>query len=308
MMLRIESVSYQKNQRYLIKDVSFSAKSGEIITILGANGAGKSTLMSMLSGERKPSSGRVMIDSKEISGYSRKELATKRAMLLQQNPISIGFSAYEVTMMGRYGKYRNQPGPADKRAVAESMEICGLNNFAERSMLTLSGGEQQRVHLARTLAQVWDSHQALIILDEPINNMDMQYQHQSLAIAKALAKKGFIVIMVLHDVNLAAQYANRIIMMKDGRKWWDGAPAEVLTPQHMFTAFSVHALTHTDLRSLKTIVVPEEIILDASTFNTNFAKTAETEADPEKLAALRVKENIHFNEQLNNLTYQISNG
>lgn len=308
MMLRIESVSYQKNQRYLIKDVSFSAKSGEIITILGANGAGKSTLMSMLSGERKPSSGRVMIDGKEISGYSRKELATKRAMLLQQNPISIGFSAYEVTMMGRYGKYRNQPGPADKRAVAESMEICGLNNFAERSMLTLSGGEQQRVHLARTLAQVWDSHQALIILDEPINNMDMQYQHQSLAIAKALAKKGFIVIMVLHDVNLAAQYTNRIIMMKDGRKWWDGAPAEVLTPQHMFTAFSVHALTHTDLRSLKTIVVPEEIILDASTFNTNFAKTAETEADPEKLPALRVKENIHFNEQLNDLTYQISNG
>lgn len=304
MMLRIESIGYKLNQRDLIKDVSLSAKSGEVITILGANGAGKSTLLSMISGERKPSSGRIMIDGKEISSFSRKELAVKRAVLQQHNPISIGFSAWEVVMMGRYGRFRNQPGKVDRIAVEESIAICGLDDFADRSMLTLSGGEQQRVHLARTLAQIWDCDDALLLLDEPINNMDMQYQHQTMAIAKAFAKKGFIVIMVLHDVNLAAQYSNRIIMMKDGRKWWDGSPAEVLTPQHMFTAFSVHALTHTDLSSLKTIVVPKEIILEASTFNSNFLKTGERESGSEKLIEMHVNKNLLFNEQLKKLTYK----
>jgi len=268
-MLRVESVSYQVNKRFLLRDISFSAKAGEIIAILGANGAGKSTLMSMISGERQPSTGRIMLDGQELSTHKRKYLALKRAMLQQQNHVSIGFTVEEVVMMGRYGQYKNRPGKIDETALEETLSICGLRDLKERSMLHLSGGEQQRVHLARTLAQVWNSPNALILLDEPLNNMDLQFQHQTLAISKALAKKGYTIIMVLHDVNLAAQYASRLIMMKDGRKWWDGSPSEVLTPKHMYTAFSVHALVHTDPRSLKTVVVPQEIVLDASVFNSN---------------------------------------
>ncbi|WP_443943468.1 heme ABC transporter ATP-binding protein [Pedobacter sp. AW1-32] len=276
-MLRVESVSYQVNKRFLLRDISFSAKAGEIIAILGANGAGKSTLMRIISGERKASSGRIMLDGEALENHPRRHLATRRAMLQQQNTLNIGFTVEEVVMMGRYGQYKNRPAESDETALNETLQICGLWDLKDRSILQLSGGEQQRVHLARTLAQVWNSSNALLLLDEPLNNMDLQFQHQTLAISKALAKKGFIIIMVLHDVNLAAQYANRLIMMKDGRKWWDGSPSEVLTPKHMYTAFSVHALVHTDPRSLKTVVVPQEIVLDASVFNSNIkAQLAES--------------------------------
>ncbi|WP_443938652.1 heme ABC transporter ATP-binding protein [Pedobacter sp. MW01-1-1] len=274
-MLRIESISLEIGKRTLLKDISFSTKPGEIIAILGSNGAGKSTLMSVLSGEKKAGQGRVLIEGKEISSFSKKELGAKRAMLQQQNPLSIGFTVSEVVMMGRYSRYKGNPKEIDLRAQTEAMAICGITDLADRSMLTLSGGEQQRVHLARALAQIWDSPNALLLLDEPLNNMDLQYQHLTLAIAKAFAKRSFTVIMVLHDINLAAQYANRIIMLKDGRKWWDGSPAEVLTPQHMFTAFSIHALAHTDLRSLKTVVVPKEIVMDLEDFNSCTTQTKE---------------------------------
>lgn len=267
-MLHVESISYQVNGKYLLKDISFSLRDGEMVAILGANGAGKSTLMRLLSGEKAPESGRVVLDGKQLSAYSRKELSEKRAMLLQQNSISLEFTVQEVVMMGRYGQ-GNGATASDQLAVEETMEVCGLSHLAERSMLTLSGGEQQRVHLARVLAQLWNAKRAVLLLDEPIASMDMQYQHQTLAIALALTKKGFTVVAVLHDVNLAAQYADRMIMLKGGKKWWDGTPAYVLNPQHLFTAFSVHASVQTCLKSLKTQVFPHEVKLDANAFNSN---------------------------------------
>jgi len=267
-MLHVDSISYQVNGRYLLKDISFSLRAGEMVAILGANGAGKSTLMRLLSGEKAPDSGRVVLDGKQLGNYSRKELSEKRAMLLQQNSISLDFTVQEVVMMGRYG-HGNGKSASDHLAVEETMDICGLAHLAERSMLTLSGGEQQRVHLARVLAQLWNSTRAVLLLDEPIASMDMQYQHQTLAIALALTKKGFTVVTVLHDVNLAAQYADRIIMLKGGKKWWDGTPAYVLNPQHLFTAFSIHASVQTSPKNLKTQVFPHEVKLDASAFNTN---------------------------------------
>ena len=267
-MLHVDSISYQVNGRYLLKDISFSLRAGEMVAILGANGAGKSTLLRLLSGEKEPCSGQVVLDGKPLGAYSRKELSEKRAMLLQQNSVSLDFTVQEVVMMGRYG-HGGGNNAADHLAVEETMDICGLTHLSERSMLTLSGGEQQRVHLARVLAQLWNVQRAVLLLDEPIASMDMQFQHQTLAIALALTKKGFTVVTVLHDVNLAAQYADRIIMLKGGKKWWDGTPAYVLNPQHLFTAFSIHASVQTNLKSLKTQVFPHEVKLDASNFNTN---------------------------------------
>lgn len=270
-MLRVESISYKLNNRPLLKDISFSIRAGEMVALLGSNGAGKSTLMKVLSGEEKPDSGRIILHGENLQHYKRKALALKRAYLQQHNPISMAFTVKEVVMMGRYGVGNPSAPELDLVALTETLEVCGLTDLAERSMLSLSGGEQQRVHLARVLCQLWNNKEALLLLDEPTNNMDLQFQHQTLAIAAALAKKGYMIIVVLHEVNLAAQYASRIIILKDGRKWWDGTPAEVLTPQHMYTAFGIHAQAYTDQRSLKTIIVPQEIRLDAGEFNSNLS-------------------------------------
>lgn len=242
-----------------------------MVAILGANGAGKSTLMKILCREKQPTAGRVLFDGKDLRDYSAKEMAAKRATLYQQNAVTMAFTVQEVVMMGRYGHYSSNPAERDLRAMQETMEVCGINYLADRSMLTLSGGEQQRVHLARVLAQVWDNKEALLLLDEPVSGMDLQYQHQTLAIAAALASKGFMIISVLHDINLAAQYADRILMLKGGRKWWDGSPMEVLTSQHIYTAFAVHAQVETDPKTLITHVVPEGVLLNAGAFNSNMA-------------------------------------
>lgn len=272
-MLRVESISYKINNRHLLKDITFSIRKGEMVAILGANGAGKSTLMKILCREKQPSEGRVVFDTKNLNDYSAKELAAKRATLYQQNTVSLAFTVEEIVLMGRYAKEISNTNAANQLALKETMEICGVSNLADRSMLTLSGGEQQRVHLARVLAQVWDNKDALLLLDEPISNMDMLYQHQTLAIANALSKKGFMVVCVLHEINLAAQYADRVIMLKGGRKWWDGAPEEVFTNRNIFTAFGVHTQVQTDPRTLITQVIPDGLKFDAAVFNSNLAAT-----------------------------------
>lgn len=270
-MLRVESISYKINNRHLLKDITFSIRKGEMVAILGANGAGKSTLMKILCREKQPSEGRVVYDAKNLNDYSAKELAGKRATLYQQNTVSLAFTVQEIVLMGRYAKETVNAHLANELALKETMEICGISHLAERSMLTLSGGEQQRVHLARVLSQIWDNKDALLLLDEPISNMDMLYQHQTLAIANALSKKGFMVVCVLHEINLAAQYADRVIMLKGGRKWWDGAPEEVLTSRNIFTAFGIHTKVQTDPRTLITQITPNGFKLDAAVFNSNLA-------------------------------------
>ncbi|MGO3161924.1 heme ABC transporter ATP-binding protein [Sphingobacterium sp. JB170] len=270
-MLRVESVSYEINKRHLLKDITFSIRKGEMVAILGANGAGKSTLMKILCREKQPTDGKVVYGGRNLNDYTAKELSETRATLYQQNAITLAFTVEEVVLMGRYGKEATSAGEADRVALKETMDICGISHLADRSMLTLSGGEQQRVHLARVLAQVWDNREALLLLDEPIANMDMLYQHQTLAIANALAKKGYMVVCVLHEINLAAQYADRIIMLKGGRKWWDGAPEEVFTSRNIFTAFGVHSTVQTNPRTLITQVTPNGLKFDAAAFNSNLA-------------------------------------
>ncbi|WP_437919336.1 heme ABC transporter ATP-binding protein [Sphingobacterium sp. LRF_L2] len=288
-MIRVESISFEINKRHLLKDITFSIRKGEMLAILGANGAGKSTLMKILCREKQPSEGRIMYNGRDMQAYSLKELAGMRATLYQQNGISLAFSVEEVVLMGRYGKSEKQKQLPDETVLAETMSICGITHLAERSMLTLSGGEQQRVHFARVLAQIWDSKDALLLLDEPISNLDMLYQHQTLAIANALTKKGFMVICVLHEINLAAQYADRVIMLKGGRKWWDGTPEEVFTSKNIFSAFGVDASVRMDPQTLTTQVLPVAIRLEATDFNSNIAASYHRLSLEDRYRAYRIQ-------------------
>lgn len=265
-MLTVENVSYEINKRTLLKNVSFSIRCGEVVAVLGANGAGKSTLLRMLSGEKKTSEGNILLNGKCISRYAAGELAQKRAVMSQHNVVTIDFLAREIVMMGRYPHYKSNPSAKDLEIVEKMMDICGVSHLEDRSILTLSGGEQQRVQLARVLAQIWDCPGALLLMDEPVSAMDLQYQQQTLAIVSALARKNFMVIAVLHDINLAAQYADRLVMLKNGRKWNDGTPAEVLNTKNVYNIFSIAADVSINAHTLKPYILPREISIDSLQF------------------------------------------
>jgi iron complex transport system ATP-binding protein len=215
--------------------------------------------MRLLSGEKEPSAGAVHLSGKALSSYPAKELALKRAVMNQQNIISLDFLAQEVVQMGRYPHYRNQPTAHDLDIINEVMAVTGIRHLAERSFLTLSGGEQQRVHLARVLAQIWNTPEALLLLDEPVSGMDIQYQQQTLSLAAMLAKKGFMVIAILHDINLAAQYADSILMLKNGRKWYHGSPSEILNAKSIYDVFETEADVFTNPHTLKQLIMPKDI-------------------------------------------------
>lgn len=266
-MLTVENVTYEINQRPLVKNLSFSMHPGEVVAVLGANGAGKSTLLRMLSGEKKTSAGEIMLNRKPIGEYGSSELAVKRAVMSQYNVMNIDFLVKEVVMMGRYPHYSNNPAVNDHHIVAQTMDICGVIGMEDRSILSLSGGEQQRVQLARVLSQVWDCPGALLLMDEPVSSMDLQYQQQTLAIIAELAKRGCMVVTVLHDINLAAQYANRILLLKNGRKWNDGTPAEVLNTKNIYNIFSIEAEVCLNPHTLKPFILPKEMHVDEDKFH-----------------------------------------
>lgn len=263
-MLVADSLTFSVGKRALIKDISFSLKPGELLIVLGANGAGKSTLFRLLSGDRPPSAGNVKLHQHNVSSYKPAELALKRAVLNQQNVVNMAFTVAEIVMMGRYPHYRNAPSLGDNDIVTEVMDLTGVTGLAERSYLSLSGGEQQRVQLARVLAQIWDVPNALLLMDEPVASLDMQYQQQTLAIAKMLTKRGFMVMSILHDINLAAQYADRIIMLKNGQKYYDGTVAEVLNTKNIYEVFEINSDVYTNPRTSKHFFIPRNVLINAN--------------------------------------------
>lgn len=285
-MLTVTALHYKIDHHTLLRDISFQIRPGELLAVLGANGAGKSTLMRVLSGEIKPSEGDVHFFYRSIDDYTSKELAKRRSILQQSNSVNLGFSVKEILLMGRYPHFQQRPRPIDFRILEEAMEICGISHLEERIYPSLSGGEQQRVQYARVLCQLWDQPESLLLMDEPVAALDPQYQQQTMAIAKAFSKRGFMVITVLHEINLAAQYADRILMLKNGRKWLEGTPTEILTPGHLYSIFNTQMEVRTNPKTLKPFVVPNTTVLDMASFNSFLPTIKEVEAGTKKKLAI----------------------
>lgn len=242
-------LSYQVGPKALLQNVSLTARPGEVLAVLGANGAGKSTLLKLLSGDLKPSAGEVSLESKGLRQWPAPALARRRAVLTQQHTLALAFQVRELVLLGRYPHFGGQPTAQDHAIVAAALDLVGLRHLAERAYPTLSGGEQQRAQLARVLAQVWEAEGGFLLLDEPLTGLDLRHQHQTLAVARQLARRGFGVVAVLHDLNLAAQYADQVLLLHQGRPVASGAPAEVLTPDYIQLAFGIEVelLTHPSL-------------------------------------------------------------
>ncbi|OUJ74776.1 heme ABC transporter ATP-binding protein [Hymenobacter crusticola] len=257
-MFNVQHLSYQVGRKSLLRDVSFAAWPGELLAVVGANGAGKSTLLRLLSGDLTPSWGELWFDNQLLANIPAAELARHRAVLTQQHTLSLAFKVRELVLMGRYPYFRGQPSAHDHAVVQQALATVGLSDLAERSYPTLSGGEQQRTQLARVLAQVWEAEGGFLLLDEPLTGLDLNHQHHTLAVAKALVKRGFGVIAVLHDLNLAAQYADQVLLLRQGETVAYGPPAQVLTPDHIQHAFdiSVELLAHPSLGFPLIVPVP----------------------------------------------------
>lgn len=218
----------------ILKGVSIDSKSREFIGIIGPNGSGKSTLLKCIYRTLKPNNGCIMLGRQDISKMNVKESAKKLAVVAQHNYYNFDFSVGEVVLMGRspHKKSLEPDNSEDYDIVNESLEKVGMLGFKNRSFSTLSGGEQQRVILARALAQ----QTPCLILDEPTNHLDIKYQLSLLNIVKSL---NLTVISAIHDLNIAAMYCDRLFVMKNGQIVGSGIPQEVLTKEFIKEIYDI---------------------------------------------------------------------
>jgi iron complex transport system ATP-binding protein len=263
MKLEAFSISYDYGIIKAVDDVSVSLGSGEFVGILGPNGSGKTTLLRMLSGASKPQGGTVLLDGEDVHKMGPKAVAKKIAVVPQNGYIPFPFSVFEVVMMGREPHMKRFSGesPEDFRIVSNAMEVAGLTHLAQRSVLDLSYGERQRVIVARALAQ----EPGILLLDEPTSHLDPGYQIEIMDVFKSLAESRNIgVLAVLHDVNLASQYADRLIVLSKGKKVADGPPEEVITKELLENVYGIKAIigTHPASGCPQVMLVPGGILGD----------------------------------------------
>lgn len=241
-MLRTENISFSVGKKQILKNVSASFLPGEFNMILGPNGSGKSSFLKIFSGEINKFQGTVLYEDKKIKELRKEELAKKRAVMSQQADLGFPLLVEEVVMMGRYPHFTFNPNKKDITICNEVIERMNLVEFKERNYLTLSGGEKQRVQYARVLAQVWekptDSYRYLF-LDEPLNSLDISYQHEFLQVAVELIKDHTVLIAVMHDINLAAHYADNLFFFKEGELVVHGKPKDILSAAMIEKVFNI---------------------------------------------------------------------
>ena len=241
-MLQAAEINFDIGSKRILSDVSLKLEAGEMVALCGPNGAGKSTLLRILAGEQKPSSGTVHFRDRALSDWAPTQLARCRAKLSQESQLTFGFRVYEVIEMGRFPHDTPQRDP---EIIQRCMRTVGIEDLEDRFYTSLSGGEKQRVHLARVLAQLDtpDDGPRLLFLDEPTSALDLLHQEVALKQAHALCREQKVgSVVVLHDLNLAAAWADRILLMKNGQIRHRGTPAEVLCTEVLREIYDIGVL------------------------------------------------------------------
>jgi iron complex transport system ATP-binding protein len=233
--------------RKTLEEISLSLKPGELAGFLGPNGSGKSTFLKNLLGFLKPDGGRVLFAGdlpwKELSPAER---ALRIAFVPQLSGLKASFTVAELVLMGRLPRLKDRwsgYSAEDRRKAAEVMEILGIASMAERSVVTLSGGEMQKAVIARCLAQEGD----ILLLDEATSGLDLNHSVEIMELLRRKAdEEGTIILAALHDLNLASQYCDRLLLLKEGRLRFQGTPQEVLTEQVVEEIYGIRAVVHID--------------------------------------------------------------
>ena len=246
-ILSAHAVSFAVGRSRLVDGVDLDIAGGEMVAIVGPNGAGKSTLLRLLSGDLRPTGGSVELGGREVGAWSPRELAERRAMLSQYVHVTFPFTVEEVVGMGTGGRSRAASSPLIEQALQE----VGLDRFRDRQLPTLSGGEQQRAHFARVLVQLACGEAmngpGLLLLDEPTSSLDLRHQIDLVESARRRAAHGTAVVAILHDLNLAMRFADRIVLLHRGRLAASGDRRTTITSERIRELFEVDvAIRHTD--------------------------------------------------------------
>lgn len=237
-MIDIRNVSYQIAGQPILRDVSLQLDKGGVVALIGPNGAGKSTLLSLVSRLLPLQSGAISIDDLRIGAATDNALAQTLAILPQDQTVASRLTVRDLVGFGRYPYHRGRPGAEDHALIQAALSLFDLSDLAERQLETLSGGQRQRAFVAMAYAQDTD----YLLLDEPLNNLDIAASRSLMTILKDMATgRGRTVVIVLHDINYAAAYADRIIALKSGEVVADGSPEVVVTDQLLQKVFQTRA-------------------------------------------------------------------
>ncbi len=236
--MKAENISVRIGSKEILKGVDFKAEPGQVTAIIGPNGSGKSTLLKALSGEIQ-SSGRITLNGHDITALKPWELAAIRGVLPQSTTVAFPFTVHEVVRLG----LANGLAAKDDTLPSRALMQVDLGGFETRSYQNLSGGEQQRVQLARVLTQVWDTKDQdqprWLLLDEPVTSLDIAHQFIVLRIARDFAVKGGGVVVVMHDLNLTALFADSVCILSEGKVWSSGTVSDVLNNETMQQVYGI---------------------------------------------------------------------
>ncbi|MDT2022174.1 heme ABC transporter ATP-binding protein [Methylocella sp. CPCC 101449] len=259
MIIEAERLCYSVRGKTIVENVSLSIDRGELVVVLGPNGAGKTTLLRMLTGEYKPTFGVARLSGTSIDTIAPIELARRRSVMTQASHLMFPYSVLEVIGFGLHAA--NQLAPQTATAVERAIDLADVRHLIDRNYQTLSGGEQQRVQFARAVCQIIACRQEgidqALLLDEPTSNLDLKHQIMIMSAARALCREGVAVCAVLHDVNLAAACADKIVMMKNGRVQQSARPSEAITPTTMRETFDIDLTVLQSEANARPYIVPD---------------------------------------------------
>ncbi len=237
-MLEVKNISIGYGESEIVKDVSFTLQNGKILAVLGANGAGKTTLLKSLNVGLPTATGEILLDGKILKDFSRREIAQKIAVIAQENETKFPVTVLEFVLAGRFahGNAFGWETISDLQIAEDALQICDLASFESRLMNQLSGGERQRVVLARALA----TQAQILLLDEPTTNLDLAHQALMFRLVRERCKScESSAIVITHDLNLASEFADEILLLKKGEDVAKGKPEEVLTARNLREVFDV---------------------------------------------------------------------
>ncbi len=242
--LEVKDLCYTIDGTDILKNVSLSIEKDEFVGLVGPNGCGKSTLLKNVYRVYHPTSGDVLLEGDNIREIKNKDFAQKMSVMVQENSIEFDLTVMDMVILGRYARKKllQDSSKEDKRIAKHFLTEVGMGGYEDRSFLSLSGGEKQRVLLARALTQEAN----MIVLDEPTNHLDIKYQYQIMNILK---KQKMTVFTSVHDLNIAAQYCDRIIVLKKGVKVADGSPNEIFTRDLIQTLYGMDSEITVDKRT-----------------------------------------------------------
>lgn len=242
----------------VLSDVSITVEPGKITALVGQNGAGKSTLLKALSGELSPQQGEVTLHDQPIQHWEGQDRARLLSVLPQQHALNFEFAVEEVVALGRYphdtGRVR------DDHIVQEALALCDLSQFSKRSIDDISGGERQRVHLARVLAQIWEAQPegpCFLLLDEPTTGLDLSHQQALFKAVQQFARREVGILLVVHDLNLAARYADQVVLMHQGRIVVQGKPDHVFQADTLQRYFDLAVTVQRHPRHDCPLIIPD---------------------------------------------------